>query len=57
MSLKDIDKFENQNDCGICVITWDKENGFGIASVCEKDIDKSKIVHNVRSIKFCHHQG
>ena len=30
-SLKDIDKFEKQNYCGICVITWDKENRFGIA--------------------------
>ena len=44
VSLKEIDKFEKQNDYGICVITYDEREGFGVGRTCEKDIDKSKII-------------
>ena len=44
VSPKEINKFEKQNDYGICVITYDERKGFGVGNFCEKDIDKSKII-------------
>lgn len=44
LSLDEIDKFEKQNDYGICVITYDEREGFGVGRTCEKDTDKSEII-------------
>ena len=56
VSLKEIDKFEKQNDYGICVVTYDEREGFGVGRACEKNriMDLLLISDKDGNIHFCH---
>lgn len=41
---RDIDRFEKQNGCGVCVIRYSEREGFSIHRVPKIDVDKSKII-------------
>ena len=44
VSLKDISKFEKQNDIDICVIVYDEKEGFYLGKSIGVDVDMSKVI-------------
>jgi len=44
LSLDEIDKYEKQNDYGICVITYDEREGFGRVLAWDAFLMNSKFI-------------